>query len=359
MPQRPRTLAAAVAAGLAVQVVLTVLHLPSPSLFAGLVGGAVLALAAGAAPPLPRWWILVSQALIGVTIGETVTAAALQQVAADWPSVVAVVVVTLALSLASGVVLARVHRVSEATGVFAMIAGGASGITGVADELGADARVVSVLQYLRVLLVLVSLPVVVGLAFHPAGRAVARTTAAAPLGPSLVMVAVSVVVGLVLARAIPVSTFTLVGPLSVAGGLALWGGLGPTASPAPLAGLAMLVIGLQVGLKLDRDSLGAIRRLLPTGLALIVVVMLGCGLLGGVLSRATGVDPLTSYLATTPGGLFAVLATATSTGAEPTYVFAVQLARLLAILALAPLLARWLRTRARAAGARARCDRLT
>nr|WP_277628386.1 AbrB family transcriptional regulator [Arsenicicoccus dermatophilus] len=346
MPQRPRVLAAAVRAGLAVQVVLTALRLPSPSLFAGLVGGAVPALARGPVPTLPRWSVLLSQALIGVTIGETVTVTALRQVATDWPSVVAVVVVTLALSLASGVVLARVHRVSEATGVFSMIAGGASGITAIADELGADARVVSVLQHLRVLLVIVSLPVVVGMAFHPAGREVARTTVAAPLGPSLVMVTVSVGLGLVLARAIPVSTFTLIGPMAVAGGLALWGGLGPAASPAPLTALAMLVVGLQVGLTLDRDSLGAIRRLLPTGLALIAVVMLGCGLLGAVLSRATGVDPLTTYLATTPGGLFAVLATATSTGAEPTYVFAVQLARLVAILALAPLLARWLRARA-------------
>lgn len=339
--------------GVVVWVGLALLHLPSPSLFAGLTAGAVLALGSPQAPRLPRWSVVLAQALVGVTIGETVTLSALRQIAADWPSVVVVTVATLLLSLLGGVILARLHPISLATGLFSMAAGGASGITSVAEELGADARVVSILQYLRVLLVLVTLPLVVGLVFHPqtgqgAGAASGAGGADGSGGgwlTSLTFVAVSVGVGLLLARLVPVSTFTLIGPLAVAGGLTLWGGLGATRTPTVLVALAMLAIGLQVGVKFTRDSVRAIGRLLPAGLVLIAALLVLCGLLGWVLSRVTGVDPLTTYLATTPGGLFAVLATATDSGAEPTYVFAVQLARLLAILPLAPLLARWLRAR--------------
>jgi uncharacterized membrane protein AbrB (regulator of aidB expression) len=66
---------------------------------------------------------------------------------------------------------------------------------------------------------------------------------------------------------------------------------------------------------------------------------------GVLLAWATPVDGLTAYLATTPGGLFAVLSTAADAGSDVTYVLAVQLCRLLVILALTPLPARWLSAR--------------
>jgi len=52
-----------------------------------------------------------------------------------------------------------------------------------------------------------------------------------------------------------------------------------------------------------------------------------------------------AYLATSPGGLFAVLSTAADSGSDVTYVLAVQLCRLLIVLALTPLLAHWLSAR--------------
>jgi len=55
------------------------------------------------------------------------------------------------------------------------------------------------------------------------------------------------------------------------------------------------------------------------------------------------VDGLTAYLATTPGGLFAVLATAADSGSDVTYVLAVQVVRVVVMLLMAPLLGRVLR----------------
>ena len=67
--------------------------------------------------------------------------------------------------------------------------------------------------------------------------------------------------------------------------------------------------------------------------------------MGALLAWLTPVDGLTAYLATTPGGLFAVLATAADSGSDVTYVMAVQLFRLVFILLLIPYLARYLRSR--------------
>jgi uncharacterized membrane protein AbrB (regulator of aidB expression) len=77
---------------------------------------------------------------------------------------------TLALSLLSGWALVRTRGLDPPTATLGMVAGGASGIVGMAHELGADDRLVAVMQYLRVLVVVVLTPVVVALAFaHPHG----------------------------------------------------------------------------------------------------------------------------------------------------------------------------------------------
>lgn len=55
---------------------------------------------------------------------------------------------------------------------------------------------------------------------------------------------------------------------------------------------------------------------------------------------AAGVSTLTAYLATTPGGLYAVLAVAVGSGADTTFVLAVQVLRLFVMLLAAPVLAR-------------------
>jgi membrane AbrB-like protein len=117
--------------------------------------------------------------------------------------------------------------------------------------------------------------------------------------------------------------------------------LGSVAVPTALEQVGYALIGVRVGLRFTRASLRSIARLLPLATLLIVLVIVACGLLGVLLSRVTGVDALTAYLATTPGGLFAVLATAADSGSDVTYVLAVQVIRVFAMLLFAPLLGRW------------------
>ena len=71
----------------------------------------------------------------------------------------------------------------------------------------------------------------------------------------------------------------------------------------------------------------------------VAVLVVGCALLGLLLSRVTGIDRLTGYLATTPGGINAV--TITAVGVNTTLVVAVQTVRLLVTLLLGPPLVQW------------------
>jgi uncharacterized protein len=62
-----------------------------------------------------------------------------------------------------------------------------------------------------------------------------------------------------------------------------------------------------------------------------------CALTAKLLCAVIGVDYLTGYLATTPGGLDTVNVIAMNSGANVSLVLAVQMVRLLAIVLLGPL----------------------
>ena len=241
--------------------------------------------------------------------------------------------------MAAGYVLRLRPGVSTATGVFAMVAGGASGIVAIARDLGADDRVVAVVQYLRVLIILLGMPLVAQVVFDAGPGSPALPEAAAPLWQGLAIAALSLLIGLPLARFVPLPAGALLFPLVVAAVLAGTGTL-EAAVPGWLENLGYALIGLQVGLRFTRESLKAVAHLLPLATVTIVALIVASAGLGVILARTTDHTLLEGYLATTPGGLYAVLATAVGSGADVAFVLMVQIARLFVMLFSAPLLAR-------------------
>jgi membrane AbrB-like protein len=343
MTPRGRAAALVLAVTIASSLVLSLVAVPSAVLFGAVLGGMAHALTSPTPLAVPTWAFRVAQGLVGITVGALVELTTLRRMASGSLPIIGVVVATLLVSVLAGRVLAVRRDVSLTTGVFALIAGGASGVVAVARDLGADDRVVTVVQYLRVLIVLLVMPVVTAVVFHPPhGRGSLANVHTSTLA-DLLFVGISLGVGLLLARLVPVTTMSLLGPLAVSGVLAASGWLGDVAVPTWVQWLAFALIGVQVGLRFTRASLVAIGRMLPVVVLIVVAMIVATAGLGALLAWLTPVDALTAYLATTPGGLFAVLATAADAGADVTYVMAVQLLRLLLILALLPALAHWLR----------------
>ena len=338
--------AAVVAGGVAAGVVLAWAHVPSAALFGGLLAGLVRGLAGRTRLAVPRPAMTAAQAVVGVSIGALVQLSTLAALGEDWLPVLLVTLATLLLSLGAGLLLRLQPGISPVTGAFSMIAGGASGITAMARDLGADARMVAVLQYLRVLLIVVLMPVVATGVYGAGDDGAAGAAAGAPgWAAGLLFTAVCAGIGVVVARVLHVPVGALLGPMLVAAAADLTGLAHGATVPALVQDAAFLGIGLQVGTSFTRDSLRTVGRALPPALAIIAGLGLACAGLGVVLSATTGVGGLDAYLATTPGGLYAVLATATRSGADTTFVLAVQVLRLFVMLLSAPLLARLLRAR--------------
>lgn len=331
------------------------LGMPSPALFGSLAGALGYALVAPRVPRPPVAMSTAGQAVIGVSVGAMVDPVTLQALAGDGLVVVGVCLATLALSLGIGQGLCR-HGVSPVTAAFAFIAGGASGITAMSHELGADDRVVSVVQYLRVVLIVLGMPLATAVVFRPGsggpgGGAPSAPTDAGGVGAwfgtaaDLAFVIVGIGAGLLLARLTRAPAGGILGPMLVAGTISFTGVFGRVGVPVVILTVGYALVGIQVGLRFTREALSRIAGLIPTACVLIVLLVVASAGLGVFLSAATGRTALDGYLATTPGGLFAVLATAVDTGADVTFVLAVQVVRVLIMLLVAPVAAQAFRGR--------------
>jgi uncharacterized protein len=324
--------------------------LPSSYLFGALLCGIGAALLAPDRLAIPRPAFSCALAVAGVVLGTLLDSSSLDAIADGWLPLALVTAATLAISLAAGAALARATSLDLPTAALGMVAGGAAGIVGISGELGADDRLVAFMQYLRVLLIVLLTPVLTAIAF-PGAAAHAAGAAEPVLGSAhgwLLTLAASSA-GAALATLTRMPGGWLLGPMGVAAVLALAVPGGEFDVPPLAREVAFALIGLQVGLKFTLETIRLLGRLLAPVLVAVFGVLASCGLLALVLDAASDVSLRDAYLATTPGGVYAVLAVALGTDANAAFILAAQGLRLVVMVALAPVAVRWMVARANSA----------
>ncbi len=325
--------------------VLIPLHVPAPELFGGLVAAGALALFGRAPERFPRPLLIGAQATLGVLIGNILKASTLRAAAADWFPIVVISVITLGATMAAGVLLGFRNGVTHLTGILALAAGGASAVTSISRELGADERVVAVVQFLRLAIVTISMPIVVLGIFRNTETAVGAGANQVPWYLAIVFLVICAAAGIPLGRLARLPAGALLGPMVISAVLSIAGLSFAGRPPGLVVAVAFGIIGCQAGLRFTGKALRELSRILPLALTLILGVIVLCAVLGVVLSRLTGVSMLEGYLATTPGGIYAVLAFAASTHSDVTFVAAVQVLRVCIMLVALPALAKVLSRR--------------
>jgi membrane AbrB-like protein len=316
--------------------------LPSPYLFSALLAGLVVALSAPESVSVPPHAFRAGQAVAGVSLGAYLQSSALSALADSWLPVLLVSAATLALSLGAGGALTRFTSLDAPTASLGLIAGGASGIVGMSDELGADDRLVAFMQYVRVLVVVILTPLLTALAFP--GTHGGKVANAAPLIGTAGHWALTVALaagGVLAAHLLRVTAGALLGPMVLTGIVVLAVPGGAFQVPELLRETAFATIGLQIGLRFTMETIRLLGRLLVPVVLSIAGLLVACFGLAVILNATTSASLLDSYLATTPGGLYAVLALAFGAGANTTFVIAVQSLRVFVMVLIAPLAVRW------------------
>jgi membrane AbrB-like protein len=317
------------------------LGVPSAAMLVGLIVGLVYAVRSSVPLQLDKRVTVAAQMVTGSAVGTYLSVDTIKGLGDAWLPVIAITLFTLVLTFGAGILLARIADVNPATAAFGMIAGGAAGIVSIASDLGADDRMVAVMQYLRVVIILAMTPVLAATLFSEGDGAVAAAGVNhVDFLQGLLFVVVCGPAGVFLAHRLHITAPNFFGPLFVAAGLSLAGVSFAGQMPNLLPFIAYGLIGGRVGLDFTVDTLKRARNILPAVLGVIVLMLVACAGLGLVMAPLAGVSALDGYLATTPGVLQVVLATAVGMKANTTFVLSAQVVRLLMMLLAAPYVAR-------------------
>jgi membrane AbrB-like protein len=112
--------------------------------------------------------------------------------------------------------------------------------------------------------------------------------------------------------------------------------------PAWLLAASYALVGWNIGLRFTRPLLIHAARALPCIVGCTLLLIALCGLVALMLVHGAGVDPLTAYLATSPGGSDSIAIIAASTNVDVSFVMAMQTVRMIAVLLLAPVLTKFI-----------------
>ncbi|WP_051179386.1 AbrB family transcriptional regulator [Nocardia concava] len=354
---KPRQLVAWVALSAAVLLgaaVLDRIGFPAPQMILAIVVGAGLALAGRLPAPLPREVNLGVQGMLGVLMGSYLQVSLLTSIGWSLLPVLAVTAATVVVSVGIAMVFARATKVELPTATLGMLAGGAAAVVAAADELDADPRRVAFMQYLRVALVAVSAPAVAalldkeeGIAYGPATLGGSVTDPSLPYwmivgrGDQLAGLSIAIVlclIGIRVGRWLRLPNAALLGPMLLA---AVVTALGVSHGYAPthlFKDLLFVLIGFEVGTRFTREVVKEMARMIPAMTAAMLGLSAIVAALAFGLAYLVDLELSDLYLATTPGGINAVLATADKMNANLPLITSVQTIRLLVMMALLPLL---------------------
>jgi membrane AbrB-like protein len=291
---------------------------------------------------VPRPVLAVPQGIIGLTIAQVFTLPILGEVARSWLPILVVVGATVAAAGVAGWILAKYSPLSPETAAWGSSPGAAVTMIALSGDYGADPRVVAFMQYLRVTFVVLTASFVSRVLFfnHTETHAAASApgTTAFALGPFLLTLAVAIATGFAGRYSrIPGGQFIV--PL-LAGSTIHVTGLFPIDIPWWLLAAAYITVGWTIGLLYTRETLRFVWRILPTLVLSTTVLLTLCAVSGLLLVVLMHADPLTAYLATTPGGLDSVSIIALGSGSNVALVLAIQMLRLFAVVASGPPLPR-------------------
>ncbi len=292
-------------------------------------------------PPVGR---LVAQAVVGCLLAGAVSPEIVATFLKEWPLLLSVVLIVVMATSLIGWLMGKSQIVPGTTAVWGLSPGGATASILMAADYGADVRLVAFMQYLRVVMVVATASIVAHLWVHvtPTSHAIIWFPPIDPVAfaETLALAAVGGIVGYLLRFPAAV----LLTPAAL-GAVLHSAGLMQIELPHWLLAISYALIGWMIGQTFSRDILiHALRTLLQTMLAILALIAF-CGGLAVILAKLLGIDPLTAYLATSPGGLDSVAVIAASAKVDLSFVMALQTMRLLIVLAVGPSISRFVARR--------------
>ena len=282
---------------------------------------------------------LAAQSIVGCMIAAVITPNIVISFLRSWPLFLSIVVATIFACSLIGWLMNRLRILPGTTGIWGSSPGAAMAMVVMAEESGSDARLVALMQYLRVVCVAIVASLIAR--FWVDTSAITRPEIVwfpeihwLSFLETLAIAGIGATIG----RLLRIPSGAMLVPLT-AGAVLHSMGLVSIELPEWLLAATYALLGWHIGLGFTRRVLAHASHALPHILLSIAVLFLFCGGLAYILTRTLGVDPLTAYLATSPGGMDSIAIIAASSNVDISFVMALQAVRVFIVVMIGPHLA--------------------
>ncbi|MHA4764813.1 AbrB family transcriptional regulator [Bacillus altitudinis] len=294
-------------------------------------------------------WLLLGQFILGIELGQKMNMKVLHIFAENWLPVSFMLVFSILLAMLSGFVLWKLSKTDMLTSFVGTAPGGLSAMPGIAQEVGANTAVVSLVQTIRVLMVVLTIPFTVFYLNTKSQSDVVVAQGSAFSSGVFTISNISWTVALILgawlmsrlAVRLHFPAPWLIG--SMLGVAALQVGAGALTGhdlipywPAQANIASQVFLGATIGSKMNKQMFVGLKN------TLIVAVVSSAGLIAATvlssiaIAEITGISVITAILAFSPGGIAEMATTAVTLHEDSTFVVAVQVVRIILVIAMLP-----------------------
>lgn len=290
---------------------------------------------------LPLWLRNAVFILLGVQAGSGVRPATLQQIG-EWPlSFLLLFVMLVSVTGFTFMVLRYVFRWDAQTSFFSSLPGALSFVMAAASETRADLMKITIIQMVRLLLLIGLLAPVLNVLGQSAPH-VNLAVVSDNQSREWLFLLLAGGLGAFIGHYSRLPGGMMLGAL-LASALVYVTGVVAVRVPPEMADMGMIILGVVIGSRVNAQHRGAILKYLPAALLSFII---GTGTAATVCFVAwlvTGLHPAQIALAFTPGALEALTVIAFSLGVDPAYVASHHVMRFMMIAIFVPFLARSLK----------------
>lgn len=279
------------------------------------------------------------RSILGVAVGATFTTALVISLAGMWTTLILVPLMVFMIGLIGVPYFQRLWGFDFATSYYSAMPGGLQDMLLFGEEAGGDVRALSLIHATRVMVIVAALPFILKAYWgvdlsNPPGVPAANL----PLSQLLLMV-VAGLAGWQIAKAIGLFGASILGPMILAGILALAGVL-QHRPPAEAIWAAQFFIGMTVGTKYAGVTGKEVRHDVAAALGFCVILLILTAIFVEIIHLFSLAPPMEALLAFAPGGQAEMTVLALIAGADMAFVIAHHVLRIVTVIVGAPIAAR-------------------
>ncbi|MEH7502591.1 AbrB family transcriptional regulator [Neobacillus drentensis] len=300
---------------------------------------------------LNPFWPQIGQLILGIQLGQNFNLSIMDTLEDYFLIIIIMLISSIAMAILSGIMLWRFSKVNMMTSLFGTTPGGISAMPTIADEVGANAFIVSIIQTIRVLLVVSLIPIISGVINTPSVLIATKSSLSTFSSNGFLLTGILIIgacLGAKAGKRIKFPAPWLVGSMLGAGMIHLLCPLyfadsaGSAYWPQEIIIFAQILIGTNIGSRVNFGMFKGIGQTILVGLLSSLCLIVSMMAFSFLISKLTHISFVTCMLAFAPGGVAEMATTAIALHADTTFVVAVQSLRLISILTILPPIFRFL-----------------